>query len=223
MMDFLGSNFACMRAKTKNPKDLPESLVTFLINFVLDGVGLYAEELLMSATECARQSNRSWLGLGNDDEARTKTFDNMGSSSFFLLACAHKMFFGDRKKERYVGESGDGPDNEKIRKKDGTWLPASKTDRYRDSKKKQNGYKKKMMRHFVAFSLLLFVLEISVEARVASLDEAKISICFLNCKGRCLKQSNCREHCLKVKGKISSRKCVCEDCPGGQQTKKLPP
>ncbi|CAJ0607591.1 unnamed protein product [Cylicocyclus nassatus] len=57
--------------------DLPESLVTFLINFVLDGVGLYAEELLMSATECARQSNRFWLGPGNDDEARTKTFDKL--------------------------------------------------------------------------------------------------------------------------------------------------
>ncbi|CAJ0599056.1 unnamed protein product [Cylicocyclus nassatus] len=68
--------------------DLPESLVTFLINFVLDGVGLYAEELLMSASECARQSNRFWLGLGNDDEARTKMFDRLSEARMKLCGLA---------------------------------------------------------------------------------------------------------------------------------------
>ncbi|ETN83004.1 DEAD/DEAH box helicase [Necator americanus] len=50
----------------------------------------------------------------------------------------------DRKKKRFVGTSGDGPDNKKIRTEDGTWLPASyKTGRYEDWKKKQKlGYKK---------------------------------------------------------------------------------
>ncbi|KHJ91683.1 DBP10CT domain protein [Oesophagostomum dentatum] len=50
----------------------------------------------------------------------------------------------DRKKKRFVGASGDGPDNKKIRTEDGTWLPASyKTGRYEDWKKKQKlGYKK---------------------------------------------------------------------------------
>ncbi|KIH50540.1 DBP10CT domain protein, partial [Ancylostoma duodenale] len=50
----------------------------------------------------------------------------------------------DRKKKRFVGASGDGPDNKKIRTEDGTWLPASyKTGRYEDWKKKQKlGYKR---------------------------------------------------------------------------------
>ncbi|KAL6740170.1 hypothetical protein Aduo_013554 [Ancylostoma duodenale] len=50
----------------------------------------------------------------------------------------------DRKKKRFVGASGDGPDNKKIRTEDGTWLPASyKTGRYEDWKKKQRlGYKR---------------------------------------------------------------------------------
>ncbi|CAJ0589062.1 unnamed protein product [Cylicocyclus nassatus] len=69
-------------------QDLPESLVTFLINFVLDGVGLYAEELLMSASECARQSNRFWLGLGNNDEARTKMFDRLSEARMKLCGLA---------------------------------------------------------------------------------------------------------------------------------------
>ncbi|CAJ0609592.1 unnamed protein product [Cylicocyclus nassatus] len=50
------------------------------VNFVLDAVGLYAEELQLSATECARKRNIFWLGLGNDDETRTKVFDKLSEA-----------------------------------------------------------------------------------------------------------------------------------------------
>ncbi|CAJ0602447.1 unnamed protein product [Cylicocyclus nassatus] len=69
-----------------------------LINFVLDGVGLYAEELLLSATEYARQRSRFWLGLGNDDEARTKTFDKLSEARMKLnglirVQCNHAHLY----------------------------------------------------------------------------------------------------------------------------------
>ncbi|CAJ0607746.1 unnamed protein product [Cylicocyclus nassatus] len=85
--------------------------------------------------------------------------------------------------------------------------------------------KQEMMRHFVAFALLLFVLEISVEACGQS---ALFRPCALNkdngCRARCLKQLNCQNaHCEKVKGKLFSWRCVCGDCPGGQQKKEMPP
>ncbi|CAJ0607747.1 unnamed protein product [Cylicocyclus nassatus] len=86
-----------------------------------------------------------------------------------------------------------------------------------------------MMRHFVAFALLLFVLEISGVILPVMLPKKKLCghgapwpPCFLNndhgCRARCLKQLNCQNaHCEKVKGKSFSWRCVCEDCPGGQQ------
>ncbi|CAJ0607305.1 unnamed protein product [Cylicocyclus nassatus] len=75
-----------------------------------------------------------------------------------------------------------------------------------------------MMRHFVAFSLLLFVLENSVEA---------ITLCFPHthfpCKQHCLKK-NCQfGHCGFVREKRTSGgyflryPCVCKDCPAGQK------
>ncbi|CAJ0601185.1 unnamed protein product [Cylicocyclus nassatus] len=42
----------------------------------------------MSASECARQSNRFWLGLGNDDEARTKMFDRLSEARMKLCGLA---------------------------------------------------------------------------------------------------------------------------------------
>ncbi|CAJ0607763.1 unnamed protein product [Cylicocyclus nassatus] len=79
-----------------------------------------------------------------------------------------------------------------------------------------------MMRHFVAFLLLLFVLEISVEA------SNSVHVCYFNngseCRARCMKILNCRNgHCkLGAIGKFVQMRCYCEDCPGGQQTKNLP-
>ncbi|CAJ0607619.1 unnamed protein product [Cylicocyclus nassatus] len=80
-----------------------------------------------------------------------------------------------------------------------------------------------MMRYFVAFSLLLFVLEISVEAS-SSVPEVFL-FCFAHaprtCKAHCL-ESNCRNgQCKGVpSGQGREVKCICEDCPGGQQRKK---
>ncbi|CAJ0594929.1 unnamed protein product [Cylicocyclus nassatus] len=36
-------------------------MVVFLTNFILDAFGLFADELLLSAAECARQANRSGI------------------------------------------------------------------------------------------------------------------------------------------------------------------
>ncbi|CAJ0607764.1 unnamed protein product [Cylicocyclus nassatus] len=80
-----------------------------------------------------------------------------------------------------------------------------------------------MMRHFVAFSLLLFVLEISVEAYVYV---PNYDLCFTfigdsACRSRCLRKFNCRNgHCKNVPT-INRKTCFCEDCPGGQKTKEL--
>ncbi|CAJ0607573.1 unnamed protein product [Cylicocyclus nassatus] len=74
-----------------------------------------------------------------------------------------------------------------------------------------------MMRHFVAFSLLLFVLEISVEA--------SLMLCAPHrpkCKAHCL-ESKCRNGQCKfvpIGQGFATIKCVCEDCPGDQQRKK---
>ncbi|CAJ0607769.1 unnamed protein product [Cylicocyclus nassatus] len=83
-----------------------------------------------------------------------------------------------------------------------------------------------MMRHFVAFSLLLFVLEISVEANllVPNRDLCVVFIGDSGCRARCLKRLNCQNgHCKKVPfmGKFFRKGCVCEDCLGGQRTKEL--
>ena len=44
----------------------------------------------------------------------------------------------DRKKKKFIGQSGDEPAQKKIRTEDGTWLPASyKTGRYELWKKNQ--------------------------------------------------------------------------------------
>ncbi|CAJ0602271.1 unnamed protein product [Cylicocyclus nassatus] len=51
-----------------------------ILDFVLDGVGLHAEKLQLTDTECARKRNRFWLGLGNDDETRTKTLDKLSEA-----------------------------------------------------------------------------------------------------------------------------------------------
>ncbi|CAJ0607762.1 unnamed protein product [Cylicocyclus nassatus] len=68
-----------------------------------------------------------------------------------------------------------------------------------------------MMRHFVAFALLLIVLEISVEA-------SRMPPCFFGkdfgCRARCLKVSGCQKGYCEEKWR-----CVCEGCPGGQQKK----
>ncbi|CAJ0607576.1 unnamed protein product [Cylicocyclus nassatus] len=83
-----------------------------------------------------------------------------------------------------------------------------------------------MMRHFVAFSLLLFVLETSVEATllVPNRDHSFVFISDSACRARCLKELNCQNgHCKKVTNdKIFGIRCVCEDCPSGQKTKIVP-
>ncbi|CAJ0607603.1 unnamed protein product [Cylicocyclus nassatus] len=89
--------------------------------------------------------------------------------------------------------------------------------------------KHKMMRHFVAFSLLLFFLKISVEA-TKFVPNYKLCSRFGDsaCRARCLKRLNCQNgHCKGQKlefknGAVVFPPCVCEDCPGGQKTKKLP-
>ncbi|CAJ0607664.1 unnamed protein product [Cylicocyclus nassatus] len=79
-----------------------------------------------------------------------------------------------------------------------------------------------MMRHFVAFSLLLFVLEISVGA-----SKNDLSLCFVHtprtCKAHCL-DSNCQNGRCKIvelQGThMAELRCVCEGCPGDQQKKE---
>ncbi|CAJ0607569.1 unnamed protein product [Cylicocyclus nassatus] len=83
-----------------------------------------------------------------------------------------------------------------------------------------------MMRHFVAFTLLLFVLEISVEASKNEVF-APADLCFVHtprtCKAHCL-ESNCQNgRCKFVEvqgGHFLALRCVCEDCPGDQQRKE---
>ncbi|CAJ0607752.1 unnamed protein product [Cylicocyclus nassatus] len=76
----------------------------------------------------------------------------------------------------------------------------------------------KMMRHFVAFSLLLFVLEISVEASFLSRHFGR-SFCLVTkdtgCRARCLKQ-NCQNGHCKIVERGLQWGCFCEDCSGGQ-------
>ncbi|CAJ0607582.1 unnamed protein product [Cylicocyclus nassatus] len=85
--------------------------------------------------------------------------------------------------------------------------------------------KQKMMRHFIAFSLLLFVLEISVEATLLVPNrDFSVFISDSACRARCLKELNCQKgHCKKAANdKIFFARCVCEDCLGRQKTKEVP-
>ncbi|CAJ0607598.1 unnamed protein product [Cylicocyclus nassatus] len=45
--------------------------------FVLDAFGLFADELLLSAYECATYANSYWRTLGENDDERAKRFDSM--------------------------------------------------------------------------------------------------------------------------------------------------
>ncbi|CAJ0601022.1 unnamed protein product [Cylicocyclus nassatus] len=58
------------------------TMVVFLTNFILDAFGLFADELLLSAAECARQANSYWHTLGENDQQRTKRFDSMVQARF---------------------------------------------------------------------------------------------------------------------------------------------
>ncbi|CAJ0607568.1 unnamed protein product [Cylicocyclus nassatus] len=84
----------------------------------------------------------------------------------------------------------------------------------------------KMMRHFVAFSLLLFVLEKPVEAIKLPRNAVCLGYGDHACRARCLKQNCQNGHCKSVRlgfGKHyvpSILKCVCEDCPADQQRKE---
>ncbi|CAJ0607748.1 unnamed protein product [Cylicocyclus nassatus] len=75
-----------------------------------------------------------------------------------------------------------------------------------------------MLRHFVAFSLLLFVLEISDEATVYVPSIcSSVTVQDSKCIAHCLEQLNCQNaHCEKV-GRFWRWRCVCEDCPDDQQ------
>ncbi|CAJ0607340.1 unnamed protein product [Cylicocyclus nassatus] len=83
-----------------------------------------------------------------------------------------------------------------------------------------------MMRHFVAFSLLLFVLEISVEASWRE-KLKKLELCSVHtpraCKAHCL-ESNCRNgqcRVVELRREVAGYICVCEDCPGGQKQMRV--
>ncbi|CAJ0599609.1 unnamed protein product [Cylicocyclus nassatus] len=64
----------------KSLKDLPESLVTFLIDFVLDAMGLFGDELLLPPADCARIHGRYWADLGETESQRRKRFDALSEA-----------------------------------------------------------------------------------------------------------------------------------------------
>ncbi|CAJ0603076.1 unnamed protein product [Cylicocyclus nassatus] len=51
-------------------------------DFILNAFGLFADELLLSAAECARQANSYWHTLGENGQQRTKRFDSMVQARF---------------------------------------------------------------------------------------------------------------------------------------------
>ncbi|CAJ0598540.1 unnamed protein product [Cylicocyclus nassatus] len=66
--------------KDKSLKDLPESMVTFLIDFVLDAMGLFGDELLLPPADCARIHGRYWAALGETESQRRKRFDALSEA-----------------------------------------------------------------------------------------------------------------------------------------------
>ncbi|CAJ0597716.1 unnamed protein product [Cylicocyclus nassatus] len=74
-------HFACRQfgRQGRNPHllDFPKPMIVFLTNFVLDAFGLFADELLLSAYECATYANSYWRTLEENDDERAKRFDSM--------------------------------------------------------------------------------------------------------------------------------------------------
>ncbi|CAJ0597800.1 unnamed protein product [Cylicocyclus nassatus] len=60
----------------------PTWLFNSQVDFILDAFGLFADELLLSAAECARQANSYWHTLGENGQQRTKRFDSMVQARF---------------------------------------------------------------------------------------------------------------------------------------------
>ncbi|CAJ0596570.1 unnamed protein product [Cylicocyclus nassatus] len=60
----------------------PTWLFNSQVDFILDAFGLFADELLLSAAECARQANSYWQTLGENGQQRTKRFDSMVQARF---------------------------------------------------------------------------------------------------------------------------------------------
>ncbi|CAJ0607592.1 unnamed protein product [Cylicocyclus nassatus] len=79
-----------------------------------------------------------------------------------------------------------------------------------------------MMRHFVAFTLLLIALVISVEATKWVPDYLLCSrFGDSACRARCLKQSKCGNCKIVFEEEVFSPKCFCEDCRDQQRKKQL--
>ncbi|WKY04437.1 hypothetical protein Q1695_005439 [Nippostrongylus brasiliensis] len=105
--------------KSDTLKDLPTNVVEKLIGCCLDGVGLGASELELTAEHLIVHPTRYWTNLGNNDYARAKAFVALKKQreswiSHYRVAIARAM----NDIRQYV----DGPDETRI-------VPASKNGR----------------------------------------------------------------------------------------------